>query len=210
MKAFLILILGLLLMSQSLFAQEQDAEKKLTRRERAQIKRSIKQLQKKITQDPVLARRYLELINNCADDDEECQRQLQSLIDDTVQGSALDNSNGMTFGICKPHAENKKMHGLIHANRAYDCKLSSHGNVYDKKVVRKIYGPGLFWEKQALVMFCTGPAYGKKMTGMSVALGAYLGITATSAFGKIGACVSIGAGKSFGAMVGIDQFSFEE
>lgn len=211
-----------LLVSAPVFAQEETVvedsfeeapmaeTKELTRKERKKIRRSLRKVEDKILNDPTLSQEYLDLITSCKDEDEECQKRLKEIIDDSVQGTDLTTASGMTYGICRPDPGNKKFHKLIYAVRTYNCKLSSHGKVYNKKFVRKIYGPGLFWDNQSLVMFCTGPAYGEKMIGYSASAGAYVGITAGTVFGKIGACISVGAGKSFGASVGADVYKFEE
>lgn len=192
-------------------APEEVVERKpLTRKERKQLKRSLKKLQKKILSDEKLAQRYLDIIQNCHEDDIDCQRRLEELGQDSIQGTALDQAAGTTFGICKPQKTNKQFHQLVYGHRVYDCKLSSHGVVYNKTLNRKIYGPGLFWDKQSIVMFCTGPAYGKKLAGWALSAGAGIGVTATTVFGSIGACISVGAGTSAGALIGVDSYRFSE
>jgi hypothetical protein len=208
------LLLIILMISMPGFAQVEDAstpkEKELTRQEKRKIKRSLKNLQEKIVGDPVLAQEYLELISTCKEDDKNCQERLRALVDESVSGTQLSTATGMTYGICRPDSENKKTHRIVYSHRNYDCKLSSHGKVYQKDFSRKIYGPGLFWDHQSLVMFCTGPAYGEKMIGYSVSVGAYFGLTAGTVFGRIGACIIVGAGKSAGALIGADVFRFQE
>lgn len=212
-------VMGLILSTHG-FAQEEanndssnevSQQRELTRKEKRQMRRALKKLKREILSSEELSFEFLEILNSCKEDDLLCQERLRDFIANQSQGSGLENrASGLMFGICKPTLDSKGMHKVVFSKKEYDCKLSSNGEVYDKKMSRKLYGPGIWWEKQSFVLFCTGAAYGKKMTGFSFAAGAYYGITATSLFGKAGLCLAVGAGKSGGFFVGADRYEFEE
>lgn len=214
LRLFFIAVSILVLTEQNTFAQEKtpaQKSKKQIKKEKRNLKRAMKKLQKKVLADPILLEKYTQIINSCPDYDVACQEQLQQTIEETLQGSNLEkNATGLTFGICHPNKKSQNLHRLVYSKRSYDCKLSSHGDVYNKTVERRLYGPGLWWEKQSYVIMCTGPAYGHNMYGLSFAGGAFMGFTATSMFGKIGLCLSVGGGKSVGFFVGGEKYKFEK
>ena len=207
------LVLVSMMMTQVSYAQviEKEKTKKEIKKEKKQLKKAMKALQRKVLKDPELLEKYTEIINTCPEYDLSCQEQLQNIVEDTLEGSNLQkNASGLTFGICHPNEKSQNLHRLVYSKRTYDCKLSSQGDVYNKTVERKLYGPGIWWEKQSYVIMCTGPAYGKVMHGMSTGVGLGMGFTATSMFGKIGLCLSVGGGKSVGFFVGGEKYTFGE
>lgn len=205
MKRFFLIALLLL---NSAFAQE--APDELTRSQRRALKKQLKEMAQRILEDPELSRQYYELATSCPDEDEVCKVQLERIVEQTVQGSALENqASGFTFGICRPEDDSRRFHPVAYSRKSYECKLSSNGNVYNRSVSRKLYGPGVWYSQNSLVLMCTGQAYGLKMGGVTFAAGAFYGVTATSLFGKAGLCLVVGAGKSTGFFVGYDRYQFE-
>jgi len=206
MKQFLALIL--LISGLSAFSQEIDPE--LTRAQRRELKKQLKKLSQRVLEDPELSRQYYELTTNCPEDDEVCQAELERIVEQTISGSALEQqASGFTFGICRPGQDSRRFHPVAYSKKNYECKLSSNGNVYNREVGRKLYGPGVWYSQNSMVLMCTGQAYGLKMGGFTFSAGAFYGITATSLFGKAGMCLVVGAGKSTGFFVGYDQYQFE-
>ena len=151
------------------------------------------------------------ILNQCPDMDEACHDRLERATQEAVEGSNLAaQAGGLTFGICHPGENFQAIHKLVYSKRNYDCKLSSHGKVYNRSVERKLFGPGLIWDKQSVVLMCTGPAYGKSTFGSNLTLGVGFGISLGSSFGKVGLCLAVGAGKSIGFFVGGEKITFEE
>ncbi len=183
----------------------------LTSKEKKELKKALKRSQRRILSSPELSFQFSEILQNCTDnEDPTCQAKLEEALKDVTSNIPSTEIKGTTFGICKPDQSNRKLHQLVFNKRSYDCKLSSQGKVYNKNLIRKTYGPGLYWDKMALVMFCTGPAYGTKMSGYTASVGAYAGITVGTVFGRAGACIVVGAGAAVGAIIGGDVFQFEK
>lgn len=219
MKIFTLIALLCSLLSFGAFAQEtveksepEVVTKELTRKERRKLKKQFRKLSKEILKSPELSYKFFDIINNCdATANPDCLKDLEDAVQDTSNAGVLNaKANGMTFGICKTASDAKGLHKLVVSKKQYECKLSSHGKVYEKKVDRKMYGPGLWWDRQSIVLMCTGPAYGLKMTGLATGFGAYYGITLTTLVGKAGLCLVVGAGKSAGVYIGADRYIFEE
>lgn len=195
------------------FTQEKltKAEKKEARQQKRAIKKAFKKLSKKISNDPILRSEFNAVLNDCPDFDTACQDRLQRAVEDTVQGSSLEkNSSGLTFGICHPNETSNNFHRIVYSKKSYDCKLSSHGEVYDKSVDKKLFGPGLLWDKQSIVLMCTGPAYGTTTYGYSAIVGAGYGLSIGTVFGKVGLCLAVGSGKSLGFFIGGATYKFEK
>lgn len=208
----LLLLAGFIGHSSQSFAQEKltKAERKEARKQKRAIKKAFRKLNKRIATDPELRKEFNDILNQCPELDTACQDRLQRAVENSVEGSALDEeANGLTFGICHPTEESKRFHTFFYSKKDYNCKLSSHGKVYDKGVDRKLFGPGLLWDKQSVVLMCTGPAYGTKAYGSSVVVGAGYGITLASVFGKVGLCLAVGAGQSAGFFIGAEKYEFE-
>ncbi len=209
----LILFCSFILSSLPVMAQQKmtKEEKKEARQQRKAIKRAFKKLNKRIAKDPELREEFYSILKECPEIDTACQDRLQRAVNDSVSGSELeDAANGLTFGICHPTDESQKFHKFFYSKKNYLCKLSSNGEVYDKAVDRKLFGPGLLWDKQSIVLMCTGPAYGTKAYGSSVVVGAGYGITLASVFGKVGLCLAVGAGQSVGFFIGAEKYKFEK
>lgn len=185
-------------------------QRKLEKKQKRALKKAFKNLRKKVLNDKVLRENFYSIINQCPEFDEDCQRRLEEAVQGSVEGTNLDvQAGGLTFGICHPAERFQAVHKVVYSKKNYDCKLSSHGKVYDKELKRKLYGPGLIWDKQSVVIMCTGPAYGKSTIGSNLTVGVGFGISLGSSFGKIGLCLAVGAGKSIGFFIGGEKLEFE-
>jgi hypothetical protein len=206
----IVFVLSLPLVIQPSFSAE-DPQPALTKKEKRMMKRSFKKISRTILEDPELARKYFEIITNCENVSErDCQNNLRTIVGETAQTAEYKSgTNSMTFGICKSNENSQSIHRAVVSKKEYDCKLSSNGKVYNKTVSRKMYGPGIWWDKQALVLMCTSRAYGTTMRGTNISVGAYFGISLATLVGKAGVCLVVGAGKSAGVYVGADVYKFE-
>ena len=213
LKTLSFTILTLFIVNTATYAQDLTPreQRKVERKQKRALKKAFKKLRNRVLKDPILRAEFFSIINDCPEVDAECQQRLEDAVEGSVQGTNIDaQAGGLTFGICHPNANFQTAHRLIYSKKSYDCKLSSHGKVYDKQLQRKLYGPGLMFDKQSVVIMCTGPAYGKRMWGSNFGLGLGFGVSLGSSFGKIGLCLAVGAGKSVGFFVGGERLEFEE
>lgn len=189
----------------------QELSKKQIRKQNREIKRSLKKLYKNIKKDPQLRESFYETIKTCDEMDTQCQDRLERIAQDAAQGTGIENqASGLTFGICHLGADSHNVHRVVYSKKNYDCKLSSNGLVYDLSIQRKLFGPGLIWDKQSIVLMCTGPAYGTSVYGSTLTVGVGFGISLGSLFGKPGLCLAVGAGKSVGFFIGGEKVVFED
>jgi hypothetical protein len=185
-------------------------QRKVERKQKRALKKAFKKLRRNVLKNPVLREEFFSIINQCPEFDEACQERLEQAVQSSVQGTNVEvQAGGLTFGICHPADQFQAVHRVVYSKKNYDCKLSSHGKVYDKQLKRRLYGPGLIWDKQSVVIMCTGPAYGKSTIGTNIALGVGFGIALGSSFGKVGLCLAVGAGKSVGFFIGGEKLEFE-
>jgi hypothetical protein len=185
-------------------------QRKVERKQKRALKKAFKKLRRKVLKDPTLREEFFSIINQCPEFDDACQERLEQAVQASVQGTNVEvQAGGLTFGICHPADKFQAVHRVVYSKKNYDCKLSSHGKVYDKQLKRKLYGPGLIWDRQSVVIMCTGPAYGRSTIGTNLALGVGFGIALGSSFGKVGLCLAVGAGKSVGFFIGGEKLEFE-
>jgi hypothetical protein len=212
LKTFSFMLLALFVMSSTVLAQDLTPrqQRKIERKQKRALKKAFKKLRKKVLKDSKLRQEFFAIIEQCPEFDDVCQQRLEEAVQGSVQGTNLEvQAGGLTFGICHPADKFQAAHKVVYSKKNYDCKLSSHGKVYDKYLKRKLYGPGLIWDKQSVVIMCTGPAYGKSTIGTNLAVGVGFGISLGSSFGNIGLCLAVGAGKSIGFFVGGEKLEFE-
>lgn len=185
-------------------------QRKLERKQKRALKKAFRGLRQRVMKDKVLREKFFGIINQCPEFDSACQNRLQQAVESSVEGTNLEaKAGGLTFGICHPGDQFQSTHKVVFSKKKYDCKLSSHGKVYDKQLERRLYGPGLIWDKQSMVIMCTGPAYGRSTVGSALTVGVGFGVSLGSSFGKVGVCLAVGAGKSIGFFIGGERLEFE-
>lgn len=199
------------------------AYRKWKRENPIEAKETIEQYQefrKRILSDLSIQKQLTEILKTCETDQAKCNEDFKLLFSQ-VTGSVttapvsagmpdlLSGTKG-TFGICSyDKTKSSKFHAVVYSKKAYACKLSTLGKVFDKTATKKIYGPGLSVGAPSMLMACSGKAYGTTNVGFEASAGAYYGLSLGTTVGGAGVCVTIAVGKLGGAHIGANVTKFE-